>query len=161
MPAPIIRLADEDVLGFQICKKLSSFYGVSLSGASTQSTESSGSKRPLLILLYRSADLHTMLYHAWSYLTLIQEIFTIKNNSFQFEEALDAPKKTYDIDFKEDAILNENAFRGFHEAGENVDKSLNAWKREYEQINRKTAAGVGDISSALTTAMDALPAMTE
>ena len=42
-----------------------------------------------------------------------------------------------------------------------MDKSFNAWKRDYDQINRSTSGGVSNISSALTTAMDALPAMTE
>lgn len=57
----------------------------------------------------------------------------MKNNSFQFCEDVNSPEvKTYEIDFKEDKILNENAFKGFHEAGENVDKSFNAWKKEYD-----------------------------
>jgi len=69
--------------------------------------------------------------------------------------------KTYEIDFKEDNILNENAFKRFDEACENVNKSFDAWKKEYDRINSSTSAGVSDISSALTSAMDALPAMTE
>jgi len=42
-----------------------------------------------------------------------------------------------------------------------VNKSFDAWKSEYDKINNSTSAGVQDISLALTTAMDALPAMTE
>ena len=106
--------------------------------------------------------MHTMLYHGWNYLTLIQDIFGIKNNSFKFSEDNNSPDvKQYEIDFKEDNILNENAFKGFHEAGENVDKSFNQWKKEYDKINSSTTGGVSDISSVLTSAMDALPAMTE
>lgn len=107
-------------------------------------------------------DLHTMLYHGWNYLTMIEEVFSIKNNAFQYSEDPNSPDvKTYEIDFKEDPILNENAFKRFDEACENVNKSFDSWKKEYDKINSSTSAGISDISSALTSAMDALPAMTE
>ena len=74
---------------------------------------------------------------------MIQDIFTIKNNSFQFSEDAGSPDvKTYEIDFKDDAILNENAFKRFDEACENVNKSFDAWKKEYDKINSSTSAGV-------------------
>lgn len=58
--------------------------------------------------------------------------------------------------------MKENMFKDFHEAAENVDKTLNQWKNEYDQINKMTGGGqVGDISSNLTSAIDQLPQMTE
>lgn len=42
-----------------------------------------------------------------------------------------------------------------------MNKSFDAWKKEYDKINSSTSTGISDISSALTSAMDALPAMTE
>ena len=43
--------------------------------------------RPLLILLDRNHDLHTMLYHSWTYMNLIQDVYGIKNNQFlHFDE---------------------------------------------------------------------------
>ena len=114
----------------------------------------------MLILLDRFDDLHTMVYHSWTYLSLIQDIFGIKNNNFNFAEEEKAPVKTYDIDFVADSLLRENAFVGFHEAGPNVDKEMNKWKEEYDTMN-KAQTSVNAISEQLTSAMDALPAMTE
>ena len=95
----------------------------------------------MLILLDRFDDLHTMVYHAWTYLSLIQDIFGIKNNNFNYVEDEKAPKntapvKTFDIDFVSDSLLKENAFAGFHEAGPNVDKEMNKWKEEYDSMNK-------------------------
>jgi hypothetical protein len=155
LPAPVVRLSDNDAIGDAICKRLASLFGKS------QGKEA-GSSRPLLVLLYRFNDLHSILYHGWNYLTMISDVFSIRNNSFAFSEDPNSPDtKTYEIDFKEDPILNENAFRRFDEACENVNKSFDSWKKEYDQINSSTSAAVHDISSALTSAMDALPAMTE
>ena len=85
------------------------------------------SRRCMLILLDRFEDLHTMVYHSWTYLSLIQDIFGIKNNSFNYIEDDKAPVKTFDIDFVADSLLKENAFRGFHEVGECVNSELNSW----------------------------------
>jgi sec1 family domain-containing protein 1 len=72
---------------------------------------------------------------------------------------------TYELDFPSDEILKLNSFKPFHEAAENVDKSMTQWKEEYDLIIQKqgnnTGAQVTDISTTLTTAMDQIPQMTE
>lgn len=84
-----------------------------------------------MILLDRFDDLHTMLYHGWTYLTLIQDVFGITNNTIEYAEDSNAPKKTtYSLDFDSDTVLKDNAFLGFHDAGPNVDKAFNVWKEE-------------------------------
>ena len=66
-----------------------------------------------------------MFYHAWTYLSLIQDIFGIKNNTIEYAEDLNAPTKTtYPLDFESDTLLRDNAFNGFQEAAPNVDKAL-------------------------------------
>ena len=91
-----------------------------------------------MILLDRYDDLQTMLYHSWNYLSLIQDVFGIKNNTLEYSEDLNAPTKTtYPLDFDNDQILRENAFLGFDEAGPNVDKELNLWKDESLKLNAK------------------------
>jgi hypothetical protein len=72
-----------------------------------------------------------MVYHSWTYLSLIQDIFGIKKNSFNYVEDEKAPVKTFDIDFVSDQLLLDNGFRGFHEVGENVNNELNSWQAEY------------------------------
>ena len=100
-----------------------------------------------------------MLYHGWTYLTLIQDVFGIKNNMIEYAEDPNAPTKTtYPLDFDSDTVLRENAFLGFHDAGPNVDKELNAWKEESQKLNQ-TQTSAAAISTALTNAMDALPEM--
>ena len=118
-----------------------------------------------------------MLYHSWKYLTLIQDIFGIKNNQFVFRES-DAGAKagkeaetTYELDFAAgvDEILEKNAFQGFHVAGPSVDKALSEWTREYEKIgggaqgasDQTGPTSSSDLSSNLTLAIDKLPQMTE
>ena len=101
-----------------------------------------------------------MLYHGWTYLNLIQDVFGIKNNTIEYSEDPNAPNKTtYALDFDSDQILKDNAFQGFHEAGPAVDKALNEWKAESQKLNA-TQTSAEAISTALTNAMDALPEMT-
>ena len=50
---------------------------------------------------------------------------------------------------------------GFHEASEKISKSLDDWVKEYESLTKNQTSNLSNISGALTTAMDALPAMTE
>ena len=96
LPPPVIRLAENDSLSDQLAKRLGSLFG-------PEEKSDLGNKRPLLVLLYRFNDLHTMMYHGWNYLTMIQDVFTIKNNSFLYSEDPNSPDvKTYEIDFKED-----------------------------------------------------------
>jgi len=52
--------------------------------------------------------------------------------------------------------LLENAYKGFDIAAENVDKALNLWKTEYELLNAKQG-NLKDLSSSLTSAIDAIP----
>ena len=82
------------------------------------------SKRCFLILLDRYDDIQTMFYHGWKYLTLIEDVFGVKNNTIEYAEDANAPKTTYPLDFQNDVVLKTNAFLGFHEAGPNVDKEL-------------------------------------
>ena len=83
-----------------------------------------------------------MLYHSWKYLALIQDIFGITNNQFQYVDYAAKQQETFELDFAGggDQILNENQFTGFHEAGPNVDKALNAWAKEYEKIGGAQAS---------------------
>ena len=55
------------------------------------------------MLLDRYDDLQTMLYHGWTYLSLIQDVFGIKNNTIEYSEDPNAPNKTtYSLEFDSD-----------------------------------------------------------
>jgi len=77
-----------------------------------------------------------MMYHSWKYLSLIQDVFGIKNNKITYKE--DGKSETFELDFEEhkDDILTKNLFIGFHEAGPNVTKGLEEWTREYNNISQ-------------------------
>ena len=89
-------------------------------------------QRPLLMLFNRKQDIQGMFYHSWKYLSLIQDIFNIKHNSFQYKDE-QGKIENLELDFADgaDEILESNAFTGFHEAGPNVDKVFNRWTLEY------------------------------
>ena len=159
VPPPLLKLKENDQLGLKVAKKLTELYEQTSQVSSSRGL-ASPSKRCVLILLDRFDDLQTMVYHAWTYLSLIQDVFGVKNNTIQYSEDANAPTKTnYGLDFDTDAILKKNAFLGFHEAGPNVDKELNLWKEESQKLNA-TQTSAQAISTALTNAMDALPQMT-
>ena len=57
-------------------------------------------------------------------------------------------------------------FRGFHEAGPNIDQRLTEWTAEYEKIGGakvkdQASQQITDLSSNLTSAMDKLPQLTD
>ena len=101
-----------------------------------------------------------MLYHGWTYLTLIQDVFGIVNNTIDYQEDAKAPNKTtYSLDFDTDQVLKDNAFLGFHEAGPAVDQAFNEWTADSKKMQASQTVSAESISTALTNAMDALPEM--
>ena len=71
MSAPILKLKENDQLGLKVCKKLSDLFEASARSQPGGRSYSSPSKRCILVLLDRFDDLQTMLYHGWTYLSLI------------------------------------------------------------------------------------------
>lgn len=145
--APIMRVAGDFMTKLSV--KLTSVYKQTPQG-----------KPFLFIPLTRSDDMNTPLYHSWQYLSLIKDIFKINNNAFVFKEDEKAAPQNFEICMKTDDILKENAYTGFDEAAPNVDKALNQWKTEYETLNAKRA-NLSEFSTGLTSAIDAIPKMTE
>jgi len=73
----------------------------------------------------RQDDIYTPLYHSWSYLSLIQDVFNVKNNTFHFKEDPKAPSQLFELCLKSDPILKDFGLKGFQDASENIDKALN------------------------------------
>lgn len=120
----------------------------------------SSNRHALLVPLTRQDDLKTPFYHSWAYLSLIKDIFKVQCNAFTHRESEKAPLENFELDFKSDQILIENALKGFNEVGANVDKELNLWKTEYELMNAKKS-NIQDFSTQLTSAIDSVPLMQE
>eukprot|EP00347_Sterkiella_histriomuscorum_P002792 403366783 len=159
--APYVKVINGEI-SEKVFKRIQQTYQQNHEDSSPSRSSQQQLDRPLLIVLDRNLDLHTMLYHSWTYITLIQDIYAIKNNQFQHYDETSKQQLTYDIDFSSDEILKENAFKEFGEAAPNVDKALSAWKVEYDKISSQTNPGqVNDISQTLTSAMDQIPQMTE
>ena len=69
--APVLRVTEDDLLTIKICDKLKQLFV-------TERFESN--LKPLLMLFNRKRDIQGMLYHSWKYLSLIQDIFGVKDN---------------------------------------------------------------------------------
>lgn len=89
-------------------------------------------ERPLIIPILRSSDTNTPLYHRFTYLSLIKDIFDVKNNVFEFktekgsefyEIGLSSPDQTYAVS---DKIMFKHAYTEYNivckELGEEISK---------------------------------------
>lgn len=154
----------------KVGRKLQSIYQnfYNESDDSFSTSKASSKDRPLLIVVDRNIDLHTMFHHSWNYLLLIADIFSLKNNQFVYQENAQSKADNFDLDFGADELLTENYFKDFPEVTEKIDKTLNSWKEEYDRLTQKTGNQNSlqsnqsqDISSSLSSAIDQIPQMTE
>ncbi|KAJ2622476.1 Vesicle trafficking between the ER and Golgi [Coemansia sp. RSA 1358] len=96
------------------------------------------SRRPVLVLLDRDFDLGSMFMHSWTYQALIHDIFDIKLNQVNVEQADDTGrkvKKSYDLNVN-DSFWASNALLPFPEVAVNIDDTSMAFKREADEITR-------------------------
>ncbi|EME31700.1 protein transporter [Galdieria sulphuraria] len=100
-------------------------------------------QRPLLILMDRDIELHVMFHHSWTYQALMHDCLQLHLNRVIVKETSSAgsstTSKTYDLD-PEDEFLIENAGVPFPQVAENVEKALESYKQEINEINRKTGS---------------------
>jgi len=64
---PLVRVVNSEI-SERVFKKLTALYKLHKDESPQQNKKQD---RPLLIVLDRNTDLHTMLYHSWNYLSLI------------------------------------------------------------------------------------------
>lgn len=64
---PLVRVVNSEI-SERVFKKLTSLYKLHKDESPQQNKKQD---RPLLIVLDRNTDLHTMFYHSWNYLSLI------------------------------------------------------------------------------------------
>ena len=90
-----------------------------------------------------------MVHHSWTYLSLINDIFGIKNHQIEIKEKVKVKK--YDINFTNDHVIEENGSKIIPEVGEILDKKLEHWTKKYEEMSKKTGSKeVRDMTTNLT-----------
>ena len=124
------------------------------------------SSRPLLVLLDRNVDIHTLLHHPWKYIALIHDVLGIQNAKAAVSGAQNK-RVEYELDFLHDTFLQTYALKEYQVVGENIEAEFNKWKHEYETMTGKKAEDTKDpsrdrdISAKLNEALDQVPEMTE
>ena len=117
-------------------------------------------KRPLLILLDRNIDLHTMLHHPWKYIGLVHDIFGISEGKVL--GLYDKGKKVEcELNFLDDQFLQLYALAEYPEATGEISTEFNKWKEEYESMTGKGMEDDKNFTSKLNEALDQIPEMTE
>jgi len=160
---PFIRFQRKDYFSERICKKLCEMF------AKTEKSEEekydmSGSSRPILCLLDRNVDIHTVLHHPWKYIGLIHDVFGIKNG--KVSGIIEKGKKMeYELDFLNDTFLQTHALSEYPEAAGDISAEFTKWNKEYESMIGKKPGEESkegtDISNKLNEALDQVPEMTE
>lgn len=93
LSAPIVRVIKGGDLSEKIAIKLSELWR-------KYPEEEPSQQRPLLLFLNRSNDLHSMLYHSWTYVTMLYDVFKPVNNKFTFKDEDPKSKpEEYELDF--------------------------------------------------------------
>eukprot|EP00826_Nyctotherus_ovalis_P066537 TRINITY_DN9842_c0_g3_i6.p1 TRINITY_DN9842_c0_g3~~TRINITY_DN9842_c0_g3_i6.p1 ORF type:complete len:419 (-),score=123.16 TRINITY_DN9842_c0_g3_i6:856-2112(-) len=116
--------------------------------------------RPLLVLLDRNVDLHTMLHHPWKYVSLVHDVFGIDNG--RVVGLQDKGKKVdYELNFLDDQFLLSHILADYPEVAGDISAEFNKWKHEYDSMTENEGKETKDVSSKLNEALDQVPEMTE
>lgn len=118
----------------------------------------------MVILVDRTIDAHSGLFHSWRYLSLINDILgrvrdsklLVEKDEVEEEEKEGSKKiKEYDLDFLNDVFLRQNLNKKFHLVAESADLAFKEWKIKSDRIS--SMSQVTDISSKLNEALQSLP----
>lgn len=161
---PFIRFQKKDYFAERVAKKLCDLFGKS-EKSEEEKYDLSGASRPMLILLDRNIDIHTLLHHPWKYIALIHDVLGIGNGKVAIPapQSAQAKKTEYELDFLSDTFLQGHALSEYQEVGDAIGTEFDKWKKEYEGMTGKSAGEEvkGDISAKLNEALDQVPEMTE
>ncbi|CAK7218642.1 Vesicle trafficking between the ER and Golgi [Sporothrix curviconia] len=123
---------------------LSSKDNMFASGGRPTSSAGTPVSRPVLVILDRNIDLTTMLSHSWTYQSLVHDVLGMKLNRVTIETPIDeknpakgVTKKAYDINAS-DFFWNKNAPLPFPQVADDIDKELDRYKADTNEITRKT-----------------------
>lgn len=140
-------------------------------------------QRPLLVILDRCVDLTTPLHHTWTYQALVHDVFNLKSNRVEIQEATSAPDlatgvhrpkkntKSYDLN-PSDRFWQNHKGSPFPALAEAVQEELESYRASEDQVKKlKTAMGVegtsteefafDDNTAKITSAVSSLPELLE
>lgn len=147
---PFVRFHKHDVAAQKVAASLRRLYDKVLR-EDDKAPELTLSKRPLLLLLNRSIDVHTMLHHPWKYISLVHDVFGIKRGRVEVE------KKVYEFDWLTDGFLQEHELSDYPEVARTISTEVDKFMERNANINKDD----GNISAKLNEVMAQLPEITE
>ncbi|KAG0676877.1 Vesicle trafficking between the ER and Golgi [Kluyveromyces marxianus] len=142
---PIIR-AQRGGAAEMVAQKLEAKLRDYVNGTRSSSNTTTSFERLVLVLVDRNIDIASMFAHSWIYQCLVFDIFKLSRNTITMtttnEQNEDVTKKM-DID-PHDFFWTANSHLPFPDAVENVETELSNYKREAEEITKKT--GVSNLT---------------
>eukprot|EP01053_Blabericola_migrator_P000978 Blabericola_migrator_1__977@NODE_1244_length_5004_cov_49_974681_g841_i0_p1_GENE_NODE_1244_length_5004_cov_49_974681_g841_i0NODE_1244_length_5004_cov_49_974681_g841_i0_p1_ORF_typecomplete_len653_score135_20Sec1/PF00995_23/1_8e91Laminin_II/PF06009_12/0_43_NODE_1244_length_5004_cov_49_974681_g841_i030154973 len=91
-------------------------------------------RKPPLILCDRSLDFSCMLGHAWSYQSLIHDVFGIESNRVTITDEAGGKKKTYDLE-PTDSFFAEHAALNYPEIAVAISEMLEEFNKKLKNLN--------------------------
>lgn len=125
-------------------------------------------QRPLLCILDRNTDLVTMINHTWTYQAMAHDILGLRLNRLTVPgdssgDSSAPPKpKSYDVD-ENDKFWTEHAGSPFPNVGPAVCGAVQEFDEQRQSMTQSGEGGdpMGDMTSGLAAAFNAIPEMTE
>eukprot|EP00826_Nyctotherus_ovalis_P057170 TRINITY_DN7808_c0_g6_i3.p1 TRINITY_DN7808_c0_g6~~TRINITY_DN7808_c0_g6_i3.p1 ORF type:complete len:405 (+),score=139.15 TRINITY_DN7808_c0_g6_i3:191-1405(+) len=148
---PFIRFHKHDIVAQKVATGLRKLYERAMR-EEDKIPELTLSKRPLLLLLNRSIDVHTMLHHPWKYISLVHDVFGIRGGRVEVE------KKVYEFDWLTDTFLQEHELSDYPEVARTISTEVDRFMEKQNAIINKDD---GNISAKLNEVMAQLPEITE
>lgn len=143
-------------------------------GQRPNSSSSTPSSRPVLVIVDRNVDLIPMLSHSWTYQSLVHDVLDMHLNRITVETLVDAEnpskgkiKRMYDLN-SNDFFWARNASIPFPQVAEDIDTELTKYKDDANEVTRKTGVSSiedlneqGSSASHLKAAITLLPELRE
>lgn len=106
-------------------------------------------RRPLLLLLDRSFDFNSILYHTWTYQALVHDCLDMSLNQVSVdipssENNRPETKKTYVLDKSTDSFWDTNASKPFPVVAESVETALTQYRENVDRINKRSTGSSSD-----------------
>jgi hypothetical protein len=158
---PYIRFEKEDIFGEQIAKKLCVLFN---KYERPEDEKYEYGIRPILMLVNRNHDIHTLLHHPWNYFAITHDVLGISYGKVTIPgSSSSAKKQEHELDYLNDSFLQTFGLKEFQVVAESIEEQYAKWKNDYEGMSGKKAGEESkeDIAAKLGEAIEHVPEMTE